>query len=82
MRSAERYGFPRLDAFACAGPFVDNAPAEPGWRNCEEKVFLTPANIPRFGSEYRHLFLKQDVDLILGATVVELPAEGSRGKYG
>ena len=42
LRSAERYGFPRLDAFACAGPFVDNAPAEPGWRNCEEKVFLTP----------------------------------------
>ena len=79
-RSAERYGFPRLDLFACAGPFVDNAPAEPGWRNCEEKVFLNPANIPRFGSEYRHLFLKQDVDLILGATVVDLPAEGSRGK--
>ena len=80
LRSAERYGFPRLDAFAGAGPFVDNAPAEPGWRNCEEKVFLKPANIPRFGPEYRHLFLKQDVDLILGATVVDLPAEGSRGK--
>jgi choline dehydrogenase-like flavoprotein len=79
-RSAERYGFPRLDAFACAAPFTDNAPAEPGWRNCEEKVFLKPANISRFGPEFRHLFLKQDVDLILGATVVDLPAEGSRAK--
>jgi len=79
-RSAERYGFPRLDAFACGGPFVDNAPAEPGWRNCEEKVFLKPANISRFGPQFRHLFLERDVDLILGATVVELPAEGSRAK--
>jgi choline dehydrogenase-like flavoprotein len=79
-RSAERYGFPHLDAFEDAGPFVDNAPAEPGWRNCEEKVFLRPANALRFGPKFKHLFLTQDVDLILGATVVELPAEGSRGK--
>ena len=79
-RSAERYGFPGLDAFACADPFIDNAPAEPGWRNCEEKVFLRPANVLRFGPEFRHLFLKQEVDLILGATVVDLPAENSRGR--
>src|SRR5262249_37939488 len=51
-----------------------------GWRNCEEKVFLKPANISRFGPKFRHLFLKQDVDLILGATVVELQAKGSRAK--
>jgi glycine/D-amino acid oxidase-like deaminating enzyme len=80
FRSAERYGFPRFDLFAGAGPFVDNGTAEPRWQNCEEKVFLTPANTPRFGPEYRHLFLKQDVDLILGTTVVDLPADGSRGK--
>jgi choline dehydrogenase-like flavoprotein len=80
LRSAERYGFPPLDAFACAGPFVDNAPAEPRWRNCEEKVFLVPKDISRFGPKYRHLFLKQNVDLILGATVVDLPAERSRAK--
>jgi choline dehydrogenase-like flavoprotein len=99
LRSAVRYGFPRLDAFACPGPFIDNTPAEPGWRNCEEKVFLWPANIARqnsprgqpheerhihdgasFGLKYRHLFLKQDIDLILGATVVDLRADGIRGK--
>ena len=80
QRSAERYGFPHLDAFEGAGPFVDNAPAEPGWRNCKEKVFLRPANVLRFGPKFKHLFLTQDVDLILGATVVELLAEGSRGK--
>jgi choline dehydrogenase-like flavoprotein len=80
LRSAERYGFPRLDLFADDGPFVDTAAAEPGWRSCEEKLFLLPANIPRFGLKYKHLFLKQDVDLILGATVVDLPADGSRGK--
>jgi choline dehydrogenase-like flavoprotein len=79
-RSAECYGFPRLDAFEGPGPFVDNAPAEPGWRNCEEKVFLKPANISRFGPKFRHLFLKQDIDLLLGATVVDLPAQGSRAK--
>jgi choline dehydrogenase-like flavoprotein len=79
-RSAERYGFPHLDAFEGGGPFVDNAPAEPEWRNCEEKFFLRPANVLRFGPKFKHLFLTQDVDLILGATVVDLPAEGSRGK--
>jgi choline dehydrogenase-like flavoprotein len=41
---------------------------------------LTPKSVLRFGPDYRHLFLKQDVDLILGATVVDLPAEGSRAK--
>lgn len=80
LRSTERYGFPRLDAFANGGPFSDNAPAEPAWRNCEEKVFLRPAHTPRFGPEYKHLFFGQDVDLILGATVIDLPADGSRGK--
>jgi choline dehydrogenase-like flavoprotein len=79
-KRAERYGFPHLDAFARPRPFVDNAPAEPGWRHCEEKVFLKPANISRFGPEFRHLFLGDDVDLILGATVVDLPTEGSPGK--
>ena len=80
FQSAERYGFPRFDLFAGADAFVDNATAEPGWRNCQEKLFLCPSKPPRFGPEYRHLFLKQDVDLILGATVVDLPADGSRGR--
>jgi choline dehydrogenase-like flavoprotein len=80
LRSATRYGFPPLDAFACVGPFVDHAPTEPRWRNCEEKVFLVPKNISRFGPTYRHLFLRQDVDLILGATVVDLPAERLRAR--
>ena len=80
LRSAQRYGFPPLDAFACAGPFVDHAPAEPRWTNCEEKVFLVPKNISRFGPTYRHLFLGKEVDLILGATVVELSAKLFRAK--
>jgi choline dehydrogenase-like flavoprotein len=41
---------------------------------------LKPANTRRFGPEYKNLFSKQDVDLILGATVICLPADGSRGK--
>jgi choline dehydrogenase-like flavoprotein len=80
FKQTVRYGFPQLETFARAGPFVDNAPAEPGWRICEEKVFLKPAKIPRFGTEFRHLFLERDADLILDATVVALPAEGSRAK--
>jgi choline dehydrogenase-like flavoprotein len=77
-RSAERYGFPRLNTFTCSGPFVDNASGAPRWQNCEEKVFLKPANILRFGPKFKHVFLQKDVDLILGATVVDLPADGSR----
>jgi choline dehydrogenase-like flavoprotein len=77
LKGTERYGFPPLDAFACTG---DNASAQPGWQNCAQKVFCLPANISRFGPGYRHLFLNKDVDLILGATVVELPAVGLRGK--
>jgi choline dehydrogenase-like flavoprotein len=80
LRSAECYGFPHLDAFGGAGPFAEKYTVEPGWRNCEEKFFLKPVNTPRFGPEYKYLFLRQNVDLILAATVVDLRANGSRGK--
>lgn len=78
--AAERYRFPKLDAFGPGGfgALRARGEREPDWRGVDEKVFLAAAQPQHFGREQRATFEREEVDVWLDATVVRLEAAGGR----
>jgi len=78
--AAERYRFPPLayfdlDGAEGIGPLKARGDLRPAWTDVEEKVFLACSEPQDFGRECRATFERDDVDLWLDATLVELTGE-------
>lgn len=76
--AAERYRFPAADRFTTRGIPELRAGAELRleWRELEEKVFLAAEPPQDFGKEQRATYDRDDVDVYVDASVVELHADG------
>ena len=83
--AAERYRFPSLDRFGLdgtgparaevargLGELRNRGELRPTWAALEEKVFLASTEPQHFGRELRDRYEREDTDLLLDATVVEL----------
>ncbi len=75
--AAERYRFPSLETFEGGefGALRAKGDLQPEWKQIEEKVFLAAAEPQNFGREWRAVFEREGLDLLLDATVVELQRE-------
>jgi choline dehydrogenase-like flavoprotein len=75
--AAQRYRFPRLDAFTANGfgALRARGDLQPAWRALDEKIFLACSEPQNFGVEQRALYESERVDLWLDATVLRLETE-------
>jgi choline dehydrogenase-like flavoprotein len=74
---AVRYGFPAAELFDRSRMVLHGSTPTPPppWESCEEKLFLKPSPIYRFGSELRQTISRaNNVDLFINATVIQLTA--------
>ncbi|MEM9380823.1 MAG: GMC family oxidoreductase [Planctomycetota bacterium] len=78
--AAERYRFPRLEAFTPVGFGALRAKGDlaPEWSVVEEKVFLAAAEPQDFGAEVRDVYESGGVDLWLDASVARLQGQPDR----
>ncbi|MBP7770577.1 MAG: GMC family oxidoreductase [Candidatus Pacebacteria bacterium] len=68
-RASRRYQFPPLELFE---PKAFAPGADLPWEKLTAKVFLANRAAPNFGREFRALFARPHVDLVLGAAAVGL----------
>jgi choline dehydrogenase-like flavoprotein len=76
-RAARRYRFPAPADFGPDGfaRLAKRGDLDPEFRRVEKKIFLACAEPQRFGKEFAALWERDDTDLFLDATVVELVAQ-------
>ena len=72
--AAERYRFPKLQAFTPEGFGSLRASGDlvPSWSTVEEKIFLAADEPQNFGKEVRHVYEANGADLWLDASVAQL----------
>lgn len=80
--AARRFGLPDWERFE--GPEGLGIPRSgrqvPAWRDLDEKVFLAPAQPPRFGREFREAYQGTSPDLLTDCTVTHLEGVRESGR--
>ncbi len=79
--AALRYRFPAHPLFRAFKNLRNRGKLQPRWENISEKVFLAPAEPPRFGTEWKGTFQRENVDVVCHATVTKLCGATGRVDY-